>query len=367
MQTQWSDNKKSECEYQSGKQSESGLALVEAECISERKYLVKLFFYSCQLSFLKKTWLFLFLFSFSLNSYCQEDSTTTRSFHHTSDPLPIPFNKTKLKRLIIGESITYASVMTGAYFLWYKNSLSGEFNFFDDSKEWLLMDKFGHFSSGYVVASASAKAYEWTGIPKWKSDRIGTLQSILFLTSLEVFDGFSSGYGFSWADMGFNILGAGTYFINQRFGEKIHIQPKFSYGRSEMANYRPNLLGENGVQQIVKDYNGQTYWFSFRLKKLELNIKENLFSPFNISFGYGAQGMTGGHENVSINEQGLAVPDFQRFRQYYLSFDIDLRQIPCKNKALKKVLSTLNVLKFPFPALELSRGKVFMNWTSYGR
>jgi uncharacterized protein YfiM (DUF2279 family) len=359
MQTQWWDNKKSE------NQSESEKFFVEAtEFNSVRKYLLKTFFHFRDLNFFKRTWFFLFLFSFSLNSYSQLDGTAA-DFCATK---PIQgIDKKKLRGLIIGESITYATMMTGAYFLWYKNSLSGEFNFFDDSKEWLLMDKFGHFSSGYVVASASAKAYEWTGIPKWKSDRIGTLQSILFLTSLEVFDGFSSGYGFSWADMGFNILGAGTYFINQRFGEKIHIQPKFSFGRSEMANYRPSLLGENGVQQIVKDYNGQTYWFSFRLKKLELNIKENLFSPFNISFGYGAQGMTGGHENVSINEQGLAVPDFQRFRQYYLSFDIDLRQIPCKNRVLKKVLSTLNVLKFPFPALELSRGKVFMNWTSYGR
>jgi hypothetical protein len=76
--------------------------------------------------------------------------------------------------------------------------------------------------------------------------------------------------------------------------------------------------------------------------------------------------MTGGHENVLINEQGLSVPEFQRFRQYYFSFDIDLTEIPCKNKILKKVLTTLNFIKFPFPALEFSRGKVFMNWTGYG-
>ncbi len=275
-------------------------------------------------------------------------------------------DKRKLKTLIIGESITYTTAMTGAYFLWYKNSMNGGFHFFDDSEEWLLMDKFGHFTTAFVIADASTKCYRWTGLDDWKSAKIGTLQSLLFMTGLELFDGFSTGYGFSWTDMGFNMLGAGSYLINQRYGESIHIQPKFSFGKSDMAQYRPDVLGENFQQQLLKDYNGQTYWLSFRLQKLKLNVNENSFSPFNISFGYGAHGMTGGHENVSVNEQGLTVPEFQRFRQYYLSFDIDLTQIPCRNKILKKVLTTLNFIKFPFPAVEFSRGKVFMNWTSYG-
>lgn len=361
MQIQWWDNKKSE------NQSESEKSLVEVpEFNNERKYLFNFFFHSYHLNFLKRTWLFLFLFFFSLPSYSQIDPHNAAYFCDSRQENK-KVDKKKLNGIIIGESITYATVMTGAYFLWYKNSMSGGFHFFDDSKEWLLMDKFGHFTTAFVVANASARSYQWTGLDSWKSAKIGALQSLIFLTSLEIFDGFSSGYGFSWTDMGFNALGAGTYFINQRFGERIHIQPKFSFGKSEMANYRPSILGENHAQQIMKDYNGQIYWLSFRLKRLELNINENQFSPFNISFGYGAQGMTGGHENVLVNEQGNLVPEFQRFRQYYLSFDIDLRQIPCRNKVLKKVLTTLNFIKFPFPALEFSRGKVFMNWTSYGR
>lgn len=359
MQIQWWDNKKSE------NQSESEQLLFEVmEYNNENNFFLKIIFQSCDISFLKKTIFILFLFSFSLNSYSQIDPHTAANFCATQPSQGV--DKKKLKGLILGESITYATVMTGAYFLWYKNSMSGEFQFFDDSKEWLLMDKFGHFTTAFVVANASAKCYQWTGIEDLKSAKIGALQSFVFLTSLEIFDGFSSGYGFSWTDMGFNALGVGTYYLNQRFGERIYIQPKFSFGKSEMADYRPSILGENDVQQLMKDYNGQTYWLSFRLKRLELNVKGYHFSPFNISFGYGAHGMTGGHENVLVNEQGNLVPEFQRYRQYYFSFDIDLRQIPCKNKVLKKVFNTLNFIKFPFPALEFSRGKVFMNWTSYG-
>jgi len=350
MQIQWSDRGQNE------KESENG---------NNRSWYF--YFHFKSNSFFNKIHLriilFISLFFFSWNAYSQLDQTAA-NFCDTKPSEGI--DKRKLRGLIIGESITYSTAMTGAYFLWYKNSMSGGFHFFNDSKEWLLMDKFGHFTTAFVVANASAKCYEWTGMDDLKSAKIGTLQSLIFMTSLEVFDGFSSGYGFSWTDFGFNILGAGTFYINQRSGERIYIQPKFSFGKSKMAPFRPDVLGENFQQQLLKDYNGQTYWLSIRLKRLALDVKESHFSPFNISFGYGAQGMTGGHENVLINEQGQIVPEFQRFRQFYLSFDIDLRQIPCKNKVLKKVLNTLNFIKFPFPALEFSRGKVFMNWTSYG-
>ncbi len=363
MQTQWWDNRK-----KIENESESEDLLFEVmECNNYRKSFFKVIFHSCEFNFLKKMLFFLVLFSFSLISYCQSEIASPLHFLNDRERKVIPLDKKKLKRLIIGESIGYGSAMTGAYFLWYKNSISGGFHSFNDSKEWLLMDKFGHFSSSFIIANASIKGYQWTNLDFNKSLLIGSLQSLFFMTSLELFDGFSNGYGFSWTDMGFNVLGVGAYYTNNKFQNIISIQPKYSYRKSEMAQYRPNILGQNFIQQLFKDYNGQTYWLSFRMNFIKIKTDKTYCMPFNISLGYGAQGMTGGHENVSINEQGNLVPDFQRFRQFYLSFDIDLRQIPCKNKTLKKVLSTLNILKFPFPALEFSRGKVFMNWTSYGK
>lgn len=279
-----------------------------------------------------------------------------------------PFNKKRFKSLAMMESGFYAAGMTGAYFLWYKNSLNGGFHSFNDSKEWLLMDKVGHFSSAFVWADLSSKAYYWTNMERNKANKIAALQSLFLMTSLEIFDGFSSSYGFSWTDMGFNVAGAGAFYLSKRFAYRISINPKFSFGESKFAQYRPEVLGKNFVQQTFKDYNGQTYWFSINLQRI---ISPSLSwgkiaDCLSLSFGYGANGMTGGHENPLVNEQGIPIPEFERYRQYYLSLDFDFSKLTVKNRVLKGILNTLNIFKFPFPALEFARGKVFMNWTSYG-
>ncbi|HQW93173.1 MAG TPA: hypothetical protein PKY28_08745, partial [Ferruginibacter sp.] len=48
--------------------------------------------------------------------------------------------------------------------------------------------------------------------------------------------------------------------------------------------------------------------------------------------------------------------DIKRYRQWYLSPDIDLSKIKTNNKGLKLALRLLNVVKIPMPALEFSNG-----------
>jgi hypothetical protein len=40
------------------------------------------------------------------------------------------------------------------------------------------------------------------------------------------------------------------------------ITPKFSFHTTQYAQYRPNVLGSSLAEQMLKDYNGQTYWLS---------------------------------------------------------------------------------------------------------
>ncbi len=39
---------------------------------------------------------------------------------------------------------------------------------------------------------------------------------------------------------------------------------------------------------------------------------------FNVSFGYGSDGMIGEFKNLS-SYKGVEIPNFERFRQFYLS------------------------------------------------
>jgi len=67
---------------------------------------------------------------------------------------------------------------------------------------------------------------------------------------------------------------------------------------------------------------------------------------------YGATGMIGGIENPSN------LPYYDRYRQYYLSLDIDLKKIPTKSKVLKVLFSVLNIFKIPMPTLEYGNNRI---------
>ena len=127
---------------------------------------------------------------------------------------------------------------------------------------------------------------------------------------------------------------------------------KFSVHKSKYAQYSPDLLGENFQQNILKDYNGQTYWLSANIYSF---LKKNSGFPkwLNVAVGYGAEGMTGGYNNLS-EYNGNPVPEFDRRRQFYLSLDIDLTRIQTRSKLVNLLLDGFGFIKFPFPALEFN-------------
>ena len=50
----------------------------------------------------------------------------------------------------------------------------------------------------------------------------------------------------------------------------------------------------------------------------------------------------------------------QRYRQFYLSFDLNLNGVNTKSRVLKSIFDVLNMIKIPFPTLEFNKkGAVF--------
>jgi Predicted periplasmic lipoprotein (DUF2279) len=260
-------------------------------------------------------------------------------------------NKKRLAGVVIGESVGITASLIGLNSLWYKDYPRSSFHFFNDNDEWFLMDKIGHFTSTYHIGRIGYGIYRWTGIENNKAIWYGGSTGLIYLTTIEVLDAFSTEWGFSWGDMLANTAGA-ALFMGQEFAwNEQRVLVKYSFMPSKYAEYRPELLGENTIQQSLKDYNGQTYWLS--VNPYSFLSEDSKFPKFlNIAFGYGADGMTGAVENPA----GIS-PDFKRYRQYYFSLDLDLNKIPCKRKWVKTVLSTLNIVKIPFPALEYNAEK----------
>src|SRR6185369_8572935 len=87
---------------------------------------------------------------------------------------------------------------------------------------------------------------------------------------IEIQDGFSSQWGFSWGDMLANVSGAAAYISQELAWKDQRIQIKLSYwpydyNSPELKTRRDQLFGKSLPERILKDYNSQTYWVSGNL------------------------------------------------------------------------------------------------------
>ncbi len=75
----------------------------------------------------------------------------------------------------------------------------------------------------------------------------------------------------------------------------------------------------------------------------------------NVAFGYGAEGMISGKPGYVYTYANGNTVEFERYRQYYLSLDIDLTKIKTRSHFLKTLFETFSFIKIPAPALELNK------------
>ena len=219
------------------------------------------------------------------------------------------------------------------------------------------MDKLGHVLTAYTVSRLTSALYTWSGIREPSSNAYGTALAMAYQTNIEIFDGFSSAWGFSPGDMIANTLGAGLFISQQALWDEQRVTMKISFHRTEYSQYRPDELGTNFIQQSLKDYNGQTYWLSFAIASF-LPKGNKVPNWLCLDFGYGAEGMIGGITNPQVFDKNGNEVCFDRYRQVYCSLDIDLTRIPTNSGALKALFGAVSFMKVPMPTLELSRGKL---------
>ena len=273
--------------------------------------------------------------------YAQSESS---HFLKPSDTL----NK-KRRNTIAFTEVGLASVaLIGLDQLWYKDYPRSKFHTIDDNNEWLQMDKLGHVFSSYQIGRAGASILNWSGVSEKNQLIYGATLGFSFLTAVEILDGFSEEWGFSWGDMIGNASGVGLFVGQELLWQEQRITLKYSFHQTKYANQRPDKLGESFLQEVLKDYNGQTYWLSINLYAFIKN--EKIPKWLNLAFGYGATGMLTGDDKDVV----LQYLNQNRIRQYYISLDVDLSKINTKSRVLRTVFDVFNVIKVPFPALEFN-------------
>lgn len=288
----------------------------------------------------------------SLNSFSQTEIT---SKNRDSLQVPTSFTLKEHPKRIEKNEIDYlkvgaiAGVTVGAFWwlhnyqanAWWKDQ-RGPFHFADDWEYAMFADKLGHFFDGAFVQTLYQGAFEWAGFRKTTSVWIGAGFSILYMTDIEIEDGFATTWGFSPGDQLFNVAGA-MYPVAQHYFEPLkNYNMKWSYYPSE------ELTSGNKHGAFLDDYNGQTYWLTVDVHNL-LPKKAKKFWPqvIDIVFGYGVEHYT----------------DFdKRYQNWYFGFDLNWEKIiPGDSSFMLWFKNVLNHFRFfPLPVMRFN-----MHQTTY--
>ena len=262
-------------------------------------------------------------------------------------------SKKRIRNLAIATGVVYTGSLVWLSNQWYSDFEKQSFHFFNDAKQWKQVDKAGHLYGAFQLQSVSYQALQWTGMNKEKSLLWSAVSSFGFMATIEILDGFSAEYGASATDLVANTIGIGLYTGQRLLWDDIRIHPKFSFRRSPYAELRPDVLGDGLAHEILKDYNGQSYWLSFDLSEF---IPSRFPKWLNFAVGYGAGEMIFATDAANV-EAGL-----DPYRQWYLAVDIDVSHIKSRSSFVNTMLFFVNMVRIPAPALELSRKNVEFHW-----
>lgn len=280
-------------------------------------------------------------------------------------------HKPRLIAINTSGAVFYTGATLGLATIWYAGYERSGFHLFNDLGEWNDMDKVGHFTAAMIETNWAFRCELWAGLERrkamWTAIGIGSL----FQATIEILDGFSTKWGFSIPDMAMNTAGVAVFGLQEHFWQEQRMIMKFSSYRKPYSSVQytsmdgassispreraTDLFGESWQAIFLKDYNAQTLWASVNIKSFMKNKSSKLPGWLNIAVGYGSQNMFGGFKNEWSDEDVIySFPNdlFPRYRQYYLSFDIDLTRIKTKSPFVKTLLGILNCVKIPSPTLE---------------
>ncbi|MCD8529206.1 MAG: YfiM family protein [Chitinophagales bacterium] len=265
--------------------------------------------------------------------------------------------------------------MIGLSTVWYDKADQGKFHFFNDAKEWQQVDKCGHLHTAYFETVWGTQMLRWAGVNNKKASLYGALMGFTFQSSIEIFDGFSNKWGWSWSDIGANALGSGMALSQNLLWQEQRIRTKYSFHKviypdAQLEQRAIDLYGSGKVERLIKDYNSLAIWLSITPSRFMKNPRSQT-SWLALSLGYMGGDMYGGFDNTWDDENGNEINrnDISQYRRFFFSLDVDFEQIPAKKHGWKTLLMIMNIVKAPMPALEINtKGQFifhpmfYLNW-----
>ncbi len=217
--------------------------------------------------------------------------------------------------------------------LWWKGTpVPFHINSHDDYVYALGADKLGHLTFAYSAATVYADLFRWCGLDSVTAVWSGFGVSMAYQSYVEIRDGFSAEYGFSWGDMAANTIGATLPVIQHYLPTLRALDLQLSFWPSEA--YR------NGeYASIIDDYESTTHWLALTLHDwLPVGLQQ-WYPPW--------LGVAIGHSVTNLDGKGAGD------HVVVLSLDWNLSRLPGLPAWLSDVLRVLHLYHLPAPAVQV--------------
>jgi hypothetical protein len=223
--------------------------------------------------------------------------------------------------------------------LWWKGEESSfHFDWDRDWKYALGSDKFGHAYFPYLMSNIYRQAFIWIGFDSLSSTYYSSGLAMTYQTYIEIRDGFSKEWGFSWGDFGADLIGTGYPLLQQHVPILRAFSPKISY-------YPSDAFRAGAHKAIIDDYESTYDWLSIDVHELLPKEWRKYYPAFvNIALGHSVKGLDrpdGGHHEL------------------YIALDWNLDALPDGGWFWNLMKLNINFYHLPSPAVRISPGLVW--------
>jgi hypothetical protein len=243
--------------------------------------------------------------------------------------------------------------------IWSKTT---RFRFIEDGNYALYSDKIGHFYGAYFSSYVYTEALMWSGFNKNTAHLTGAIMGVAYSTYVEVMDGFAEDWGFSPSDFYSDVAGFGFFLLQYYVPWFQNVTPKFMYIPAEWHGERRRSPSEF----FIDDYSSQTLYLTFNIyNMLPDNMKQYWLPWLQLTVGYAARNLcnpSDPNSNCDFHNSTRYSDFVAGSPRFIIGLDYDLvKLLPDGIPLWNWIRQTLNYIKFPAPAIEISeQGTRFM-------
>ena len=217
--------------------------------------------------------------------------------------------------------------------LWWKGErVPFHINSAQDYTYALNADKYGHATFAYMASTVYGDLMRWCGLDSTSAAWWGFGVAMTYQTYIEVRDGYSRDYGFSWGDIGANTLGAALPVAQ-------HYIPALRAFDLQISFWPSDAFRQGAYNAIIDDYTSTTHWLAMNVHDLAPRSVQQYLPPWlGIAIGHSVRNLDGrgGGEHVVV-----------------LSLDWQLHRIPNLPSWLRDIARVLHLYHLPAPAVQI--------------